>query len=402
MTTQRQSWTVVAACTAAMMVTGGPILVYTQSVFLAPMTEQFGWSRAEYFLPLAVAGLIGALATPLAGWAVDRWRVRRLLLIAVPLFAAVTAVIAVTRGSLMLYTVLMTGSFVLAAVHGPLLYSKIAATAGLQLGRPGLALALTGVGIGLGAIALPPLSVVLIDDYGWRLARITLGAVALLVAFPAVWLFIHDDRPAPQREGNSPTFGVSLAEAVRSRTFWLIAGALFVAAATLSAVLGNLMSIMTELHFTRDFAALMLSGFAIAQILGRFLAGIVFDRFDSSRLAACWFALAALGMWMIARNPSELATGLGILLVGLALGSELQIAGYYTVRFFGIRSYGQIYGILLALFTIGSTVGPFLLGRFRDEMQSYGDGLAMASVATCLPILVFMSLGRYVFPARRL
>jgi MFS family permease len=84
----------------------------------------------------------------------------------------------------------------------------------------------------------------------------------------------------------------------------------------------------------------------------------------------------------------------------VSLGAEVDIVGYLVSRYFGLRHYGEIYGYIFAIFTIGSGVGPYLMGLSFDRTHSYSVGLGTFCVMLIAASAIISCLGPYQFPAK--
>jgi len=392
-------WLVALAGLIALAVGGGPLIMYVQGVFLKPMTTDLGWTRSEYFAPSAIAGIAGALIPPLVGLAADKIGVRKLLLPGVVAFAALYGALALVETPQM-YTVLFVILMMLNGVNGPVLYAK--AVALWTPRRAGLLMAIALAGSGIGGALLPPLTDWLIDAFGWRVARLTLAASVLVVALPMVWFFVwppaaktagDSDNPKPAMEG------LSIREAFRSRPFWLTLIALLMSGSASYAILVNLVPLLSDRGYSGAFATSMISILAIAQIAGRFLSGAMLDRVPFPQFAGIWFMLALIGALIISSGAGPVWIMIAAALVGLGLGSEIEIAAYFTTRFFGTRNYGQIYGYFISVFTLGSMSGPLILGVSFDQTGGYSAGLLVVQGLLLVSALLLLGAGRYRYAA---
>lgn len=75
-------WIVLAAVCAASFSRQGPA-VATLSIFIEPMTSEFGWSRTEISGAVSLGGILGAVAAPLIGPFLDKNGARTILCFAV-------------------------------------------------------------------------------------------------------------------------------------------------------------------------------------------------------------------------------------------------------------------------------------------------------------------------------
>jgi nitrate/nitrite transporter NarK len=85
--------------------------------------------------------------------------------------------------------------------------------------------------------------------------------------------------------------------------------------------------------------------------------------------------------------------------LGQGLGAESDMIGYLIRRYFGIRSFGELSGYMLAIFAVGASVGPFAMGRCFDTTHSYDLALMIFIAACCVAAALVSRIGPYVFPA---
>src|ERR1700742_3542171 len=193
-------WWIVFGATASMLVAQGPVILYTLGLFIKPLNAEFGWDRASISAAGGIAAIASAITIPFVGSMMDRWGVRTVLLPVVVLCAASVALIALTPPSIVVFMLLfaITGDF--GSGQGPLGYAKCVSA--WFDDRRGLALGITMSGIGLGAAFIPQYTQFLIGHLGWRAAYAGLGLLTLMVAFPAVFLFIRE--PAQAKAATAP------------------------------------------------------------------------------------------------------------------------------------------------------------------------------------------------------
>src|SRR5882757_2875338 len=183
-------WWIVVGATLSMVVAQGPVILYTLGLFIKPLNQEFGWDRASISAAGGVAAIASAITIPFVGSMMDRWGVRTVLLPVVVLCAASVALIALAPPSIVVFMLLFAITGVLGSGQGPLGYAKCVAA--WFDDRRGLALGITMSGIGLGAALVPQYAQWLISNFGWRTAYVGLGFLTLMVAFPAVFLFINE------------------------------------------------------------------------------------------------------------------------------------------------------------------------------------------------------------------
>jgi hypothetical protein len=87
------------------------------------------------------------------------------------------------------------------------------------------------------------------------------------------------------------------------------------------------------------------------------------------------------------------------ILLGLGIGAEGDIMAYLTSRYFGMAHYGVIYGCILAFFTLGSGLGPWIMAHAFDAFRVYSAGLIGLGIALLVAIILTVTLGSYRYPA---
>jgi len=92
---------------------------------------------------------------------------------------------------------------------------------------------------------------------------------------------------------------------------------------------------------------------------------------------------------------------LGASLVGLGMGGEGDLMPYMTSRYFGLRSFGEIYGSIFAIFTLAGAVAPLLMAMGFDRTGSYRFPLSLFLLATLISFVLMTRLGQYRFRATR-
>jgi MFS family permease len=398
-TTKRSPWWVVFGATLGLTVANGPIVFFTFGLFLGPITTEFGWDRATFSSSLLVGHTLAAIAYPFMGRAIDRYGIRRMTLTFIPIFALATAAVALTPPSRLVFIALAGLCGLVSVGQAPPAYAK--AVSAWFDERRGLALGIAMAGIGLGATLIPQIARWVIATYGWRAGYVALGALTFGVAFPAVALFIREpERAAPvvgRRNAELP--GVTVAESVRSSTFWLLAVSVFLVVTTINGMVGHLVPMLTDRGMDVRQATTTLSAVGLSTIAGRVIAGYLLDRFFAPYVAAGLFLLPLVSIALLTGGAGGVAPVIAAMGLGFGLGAEVDVIGFLTGRYFGLRGYGEIYGYLFAIFTLGTGLGPVLMALAFDVTRSYDATLTGFAMALLIASVLVSRLGSYRFPA---
>ena len=381
------------------------LLSSTQGQFMVPLQQTFGLTRTMVSVVLLLSPLGVTLCLPVAGRAMDRWGLRRILLPGLLLFGGLHIVMSQVR-ALWQLVALMSLISVAAAMHSSVGYAKLIAQwfdrrRGTVLG---LAVAL---GSGLGSALYPQLMRVLIDAYSWRAGYIGMGSVVLVLGFPVLWVLLRE----PQRGHTAASAalqaealpGATRAEALRGLTFWLIFTSILL---TMTALLGTIIHaypMLTERGFSPTVAATAVSCVFLGSIAGQVSSGLLLDAWQSPRAALPFFIVALIGVLTV-HSASHTATLLpGAAMLGTALGAENALAAYLTSRYFGLRAYGAIYGWTFAAACLGAALGLLLMGAAHDLAGTYRPMRLVFGAFVAVAVLCVLLLGPDVYrptPAR--
>jgi predicted MFS family arabinose efflux permease len=399
--TTRSPWWVVLGAMLGLTVANGPVVFFTFGLFLGPITTEFGWNRATFSSSLLVGHTLAAFAYPFMGRAIDRHGIRRVTLTFIPLFALSTAALSLTPSSRFVFITLAGICGLISTGQAPPAYAK--AVSAWFDERRGLALGIAMAGIGIGATAVPQFARWAIDTFGWRTAYVALGALTFVVAFPSVALLVREPQEPVQESDAEPTTqsGLSVAESLRSSSFWLIAASVLLVVTTINGIVGHLVPMLTDRGLNIGQATATLSAVGISTIAGRLAAGYLLDRFFAPYVAAGLFLLPIVAISLLTAGVAGPGPVLAALSLGFGLGAEVDVIGFLVSRYFGLRAYGEVYGYLFAIFTLGTGFGPVLMALCFDMTRSYDVALIGLAGALVGASILVSRLGAYRFPAQR-
>ncbi|WP_337230053.1 MFS transporter, partial [Pseudomonas aeruginosa] len=232
-----------------------------------------------------------------------------------------------------------------------------------------------------------------LEAWGWRGAFLVYGVLELGLALPLLaWLFRE---PAPDAGVAAGTAvaetalsGSTAPQAWRSASFWLVLGNQVLAVFVMSGIMTHGVPMLVERGLSRGEAGTALSALWVGMMLSQPLMGWLLDRVATPRVALPFALAAVLGMawFLVGDTPSGL--WLAVFLVGLGGGGESGTTKYLLMRYFGLRSFGVIYGSIQPFtFALSISLGAYLLGWLYDRAEGYGTAewvlLAAFSLAAC-------------------
>ena len=235
-------WWIVVVAAIGLGLGYAPIIVYSFSVFIKPLTQDLHSNRASISLAFTLANLMTSISSPLVGRLADRFGARRVILVATAIFASLLISAPLLSGKLWSFYLFYGLLGFVGSAPAPIPYVKVISRWFDR--RRGLALGLTMLGIGTGAILMPAFAQRLIAMLGWRSTYMVIGMLVLVVSVPIVAFFLKE---SPEERGLLPDGasvarnigqkqnseeGLSWWEARRSATFWLMVSALFLVGAS--------------------------------------------------------------------------------------------------------------------------------------------------------------------------
>ena len=361
-------WCVLAAAFTGVMVSFSPIVPYTFSLFLDPLHASFGWSREAMGGAFALAAITVALVSPGIGILLDRFAPRRIILPAILGFGLALA--ALSRLTPHIGQFYLT-FFVLGLVaNGTAQFAYTRTVLTWFSKHRGFALALLLTGSGVGSIFFPPLTEWMIRNHGWRNAYLMLGGIALL-GLPLTALVVRNHPAATAVHLDSSTEGATVAAALRTAAFWILAAITALSAFSENGLVTNLAAILTEHGVLAPSAALALSVRGGAGIIGRLFIGFAIDRVSPQRIQTLVLALAAAGTLILAFAHGPQMALLGAAILGVGLGSEADVGPYLLARYFGRRHFSMLYGLTWTAYAIGGATGPLWIGHLYDHAGAY-------------------------------
>ncbi len=391
-------WSVAAAAFAGVMVSFAPVVPYTFSLFLNPLQAAFGWKREAVGGGFALAAITVALVSPGIGILLDRFPPRRIILPSIAIFAIALASLSRLGPNIRQFYVTF---FVLGLVgNGTAQFAYARTVLSWFHKHRGLALALVLTGSGVGSILLPPLTQWTIAHHGWRSAYLLLGGIALL-GLPLTALLVRN-RPdtVVVHEDHAVAGGVTVAAALRSWPFWILACIIMLSAFSENGLVTNLAAILTEHTVSAQSAALALSVRGGGVILGRLCIGFLIDRFSPQRVQTCVLLFAAAGALILAFATTSPIALVGAAVLGVGVGSEADVAPYLIAHYFGRRHFSVLYGLTWTAYAIGGATGPMAIGRWYDRAGFYQPRfivyLAIVAFAAAAMSLLLRRAGRSI------
>ncbi len=394
---RRSAWLVVAVSSVGLFFHFGSLLINAFGILLTTLCDQFQWSRGQVSKAVALAMLMVTLTMPLTGWLTDRLGSRRPILVCMTLFGALYASLSLLTPHLWhLY-----GVFLLLGLVGPgtsaVPHASLISRWFME--RRGLALGLAMCGTAIGGVVWPWLTQRLLDRFGWSNAYAISGGAVLLVAVPLLLLLLKEPsapvRSSRQVVTNEHAAGLTRREALGGGLLWLMIFSFFIISMSIHACMIHLAPMLKDRGMTPVDAAFAASLFGAAGMIGRLGMGYLLDLLPAERVPTIAFSMVAAGIFLLFGGASGPGAYFAAMLIGFGYGAESATIPYLVGRYFGLRSFGEIYSYLFITVPLGGALGSYLMGAGFDRTGSYRLALLFCGMATVIAALMMLRLGSY-------
>ncbi len=371
-------WLVVAACALATFVEGG--ITLSMGVFFKPLMEDFGWSRAGTSVPNTAFLIARAFSMFFMGWLADRHG-PRLTLGLVALLTGVGLALSSQVNSMGALTL----TYITAGIGVGGGWSVPAATAQRWfVRRRGLVLGIVSAGIGVGGLVFAPLMNYLIATYGWRTTFLLLGGLSGAVMVLAASVMHHDPAskglqpygsegsPSKPNSGETaPDMGLTTRQALRSWAFWGLTAVFVIGQLPATFIIVHFVPYAVDQGFSKAAAAGALGVISGMFIPGRLLMGVLAERIGwRLSLSLTNLGLAASFVWLATGGGMTVIYGF-VLGYGLMQGARVPVMVGNVSHFFGLRSLGQLIGLLTGVSMMAGALAPLAAGVVYDKTGSY-------------------------------
>jgi MFS family permease len=376
-------WRMVAVG-SVLRILGGGLYFYGFSVFFLPLSQDLNLSRASTSLVFSLARAQGAFEGPIAGYFMDRYGPRPLMIMALIMTGVGHMLLSNIHSYLALVVVYMgvvSLSFHAGFMDAPMLIANT-----WFIRKRTMAMALISGSIGIGGFIFTPLLSDAVHTFGWRQAAFGCGVTFILIGMPLALLVRRSPEsmglepdgaqsPAPDensisKQENHDAADFTVAQAVRTQAFWFITGATAIRVIVLSAVNVHYVALMVWKGMTPQRAAVFLAAQAFMSLPSHLLFGWLGDRMSKPRLMSSCMLLASTSMVVLANVHSEWAV-----LIFTAMFSVVESTfpvNWSTVgEYFGRRNFAKIRGSMSFVSTWGSVIGPVTAGAIYDRTQNY-------------------------------
>jgi len=364
------------------------IALYGLPFFYDSMVREFGWSRAQVTSGNAISKVIvGPLFGFVAGWLVDRFGPRRLMVAGIVMAGIALAGLGAIHTLAGFYFFYLFNA--LGNVCGGPLPNQVLLSRWFTAAR-GRAMGFAYLGIGIGGTLVPFLAVWLTRAVGWQGALQVLGALIVIVALPMA-LFVRESPGAPASTTSTNLHHPPVGAVFRTPAFYLLLAGSMCSIAAVGGTNQHLKLFLSLDHgFTQGAAAQIASLVLASSLVGRLGMGWLADRLPKKYVMLLIYLLVASAIPLLFLVETPGAIYLFAVIFGIGLGGEYMVIPLMAAELFGVRVLGRAMGVVLTADGVAEAVAPVLVGRMHDVTGSYATGF-VAVIAFALAGAVAIS-----------
>ena len=359
------------------------LALYGLPFFYDFMVSDFHWTRAQvtsgnFYSKLLIGPLFGFVA----GWIIDRFGPRRMMMAGILMAGVALIGLSFTSSLALFYFFYLFNA--LGYVCGGPLPNQILISRWFKESR-GKAMGFAYLGIGLGGALAPRLANWLTPQFGWPGALRTLGILIIVVALPMA--FFVKESPATDAGQPSTTTPVSVGGVLKSWHFYLLAIGSMCSIGAVGGTFQNLKLFMTGDLFrglspqeAQSIAANVLSLVLISSLVGRLLMGWLADRIEKKFVMLLIYLIVAASIPLLFLASSRSFLYLFAILFGIGLGGDYMIIPLMAAELFGVKVLGRLMGVVLTADGVAEALAPVIVAKTRDNTGSYAIGFSILIV----------------------
>ncbi len=380
---------------------------YVIGPFMIPMTEELGWTRAEFTIPRTLGQVVMAFTGFVIGARVDKYGARIFMLCGTGVLA--TSLVLLSFVTTLWQWIVLNGILLTAgsAMIGNLVVNVTLAK--WFVDYRGRAVAWAAMGVSFAGVLLTPATTFVVDAEGWRNAWQYLALATVVLIVPVALMM----RRAPEDHGLLPDgrneadmraglgdraiadFNNSMtrAEAIRTSTFYLLVIAFGMFVITIQVMLLQTVPFMTDAGYDRTTAAIMITVASVPALLSKPVWGWMIDGLEPRPLASASAALTGISLIVIvlsAQADSLIGIYCGFALMGFGWGGMIPLQEVIWARFFGRRYLGAVRSAALPLSLLFTAGSPIATSYYFDVVGNYDGAILAVGASNILSAVLIM------------
>ncbi|RLT95670.1 MAG: MFS transporter [Ketobacter sp.] len=387
----RSGWTALLAATSGMSA-GLGLNAYVNNIFGPYLLQAFDWTKSEYALNGAIS-IITVFWIPFIGRMADLFGVRTVAVFGIVAYPISFILMSLLTGDVKVLYAIHFMQVIFCASTTATVYCRVVAERFTR--QRGLALAVCAAGPAVTGAVASPLLTGYVDLYGWRSG---FHAMAVFSGVLGILALILLPKRAPERRQNAARQSArkDYPMIFKSPAFRIIAISSFLCSLTHALATSQLKIVLADHNVSDVAAGYMVSVFAVGVIIGRLIAGVALDKWQTHIVAAIGMGLPCLGCFILATGTETLLLlGIAIVLIGLSFGAEADILAYVTAEYFPMAIYSTVMGLLTTAVGLAIGLGSGLLSFMLAKTDSFTAFLLLGGTLVFFGGINLLRLGAH-------
>lgn len=366
------------------------------TLFIAPVTEKFGFTISAFSLIFTISAIVIAAASPIVGKLLNVVSIKLMMTVSALLVGAGFICYSFASAISVFYAI---GILVAVGMAGLTTIPISTMITHWFKEERGFAMGIAFAGAGTGSFFWMQIVSRLIDNYGYHYAYLILGLVILLVAVPIAVLFVYkspEDRyklnqnAGQSREEQKPEPKADFKRIMMNPAFFPFAAGVLLMGISIAGVQIHIQSYLASLNYPLPYSANVGSTLAISALTGNIVGGILFDKLNTKTALAIFGGCALLGTAALLLAKIPAVPFIFAVIFGLCLCLPSLWPSYGVGRIFKDENYSSTLGLVNLFFVVGGAVGPFFSGLMADSQFGYQAAWIVYFVLTCVYLFLFM------------
>jgi OFA family oxalate/formate antiporter-like MFS transporter len=368
--------------------------VATLSIFVAPLTQEFGWSRSALSGAVSLGGILAAIVSPWIGPFLDRFGSRLVLCYAVLTTGAAMLLLSLTNSLLVFYLL-----FCFARMNwaGPFELGLYGAVNNWFVRQRAFATSIATLAQMAGLVAMPLIASLAMQRYSWRAGWLAIGGLTLVIGFLPAWLLLvrrpEDVGLHPDGEHVEPPVGAASAmapalaepsfsrrQALRTPAFWLLLLYTVLVYPVQAGISLHQAPHLIERGIAPAMAATIVSTFSLMSAAASLTCGFLPRSLPIRYPLVLIGALLATSAVLMRTISSPGEAYFAAALFGFGIGGILTLLPIAWADYFGRAHFGAIRSVALSAQVIAQAAGPLISGVLRDRTGDYQSSLGCFAV----------------------
>lgn len=366
-------WVIVAVLAVTMTIASGARFLF--GVVLKPVSEQFGWDRAQLTGAVMVGMIVISICQPIIGILVDRIGPKKILVAGLLLLGLSLIPLSMVTQLWQVYLVYGIVMPLGLAAASPVLSTAIVGRWFQQ--KRGLAMSIATSGSAFGQLLIVPIATWIMVFSNWEMTYRIQAVAILAVALPLSAIFLRDNPAAGSALAKADQEGMTLREAISNPAFWILGFGFVVCGWTMAFPNTHFLAYADDMGMSVLHAANAISVTAIFSVIGSVLLGVAADRYDRPYVLALTYALRGLAFLLLILLPAGNLIYVYGLVLGVSWTATTPLTAAIAADRYGPRHLGLIFGSLFTFMNLGFGAGSFLDGVIYEHFGGYNGALAI-------------------------